>query len=102
MQRHCAQQRGYAGVAHNLCSVLQPRLSTANECYKRRGRRRRLEGNGAEMQGCHLRYHLPPSRQAGRRRGNRSPEPCRGAAMGMAVLEHKGLEHGESMQSCML
>lgn len=65
MQRHCAQQRGYAGVAHNLCSVLQPRLSTANECYKRRGRRRRLERNGAEMQGCHLRYHPPPSRQAG-------------------------------------
>lgn len=65
MQRLSAQQRGYTGVAHNLCSVLQPRLSTANECYKRRGRRQRLEGNGAEMQGCQLRYHPPLPRQAG-------------------------------------
>lgn len=65
MQRLSAQQRGYTGVAHNLCSVLQPRLYTANECYKRRGRRQRLEGNGAEMQGCQLRYHPPLPRQAG-------------------------------------
>lgn len=31
------QHRGYSEVAHSLCSVLQPGLSAANECYRRRG-----------------------------------------------------------------